>query len=154
MVIDWEEAYSNIKAVLGIPTESPTPSIPRIATAMDGPTTTSSLETGSTKRKADGDGDATMADSTETNTKSKKSKSVSKPAPKETTTTQTPALPDDSDPQLAHARAAAAFIPFLSPENLLPPKLPTREEMEGVLLDLRKRALVEEYFGNSEEQKA
>jgi pre-mRNA-splicing factor ISY1 len=49
---------------------------------------------------------------------------------------------------LAHARAAAAYIPFLSVESLLPPKMPTKEEMEGVLLELRKRALVEEYFGN------
>jgi pre-mRNA-splicing factor ISY1 len=45
------------------------------------------------------------------------------------------------------AEAAASFIPFLSVENLMPPRLPSREEMEGVILDLRKRALVEEYFG-------
>ena len=151
---DWEEAYSNIKAVLGITAESPTPNIPRVATAIDVLATTSTLGTGSTKRKADGGGDVTMADSAETNTISKKSKSELKPAPKETITAPTPAHPDDPDPQLVHARAAVAFIPFLSPENLLPPKLPTREEMEAVLLDLRKRALVEEYFGNSEEQKA
>jgi pre-mRNA-splicing factor ISY1 len=55
-----------------------------------------------------------------------------------------------SDPQLEHARAAAAFISFLAPENLLPPKLPTREEMESVLLNLRKQALVEEYFGGDD----
>jgi len=54
---------------------------------------------------------------------------------------------DVSDSQHEHARAAAAFISFLALENLLPPKLPTREEMEGVLLNLRKQALVEEYFG-------
>ena len=30
----------------------------------------------------------------------------------------------------------------------MPPKMPTVEEMEGVLLDLRKRALVDEYFGD------
>jgi pre-mRNA-splicing factor ISY1 len=47
----------------------------------------------------------------------------------------------------AAAMAAASFIPFLTVEHLLPPKLPTREEMDGVLLGLRKRALVEEYFG-------
>jgi pre-mRNA-splicing factor ISY1 len=47
-----------------------------------------------------------------------------------------------SDPQQEHARTAAAFISFLAPVNLLPPKLPTREEMEGVLLNLRKQALV------------
>jgi pre-mRNA-splicing factor ISY1 len=51
-------------------------------------------------------------------------------------------------PAAAHARAAAAYIPFLTPEMLMPPKMPTTEEMEKVLLDLRKKALVEEYFGN------
>ena len=48
-----------------------------------------------------------------------------------------------------HAEAAAAYIPFLTADNLLPPTLPSREEMESVLLDLRKKALVEEYFGEN-----
>jgi pre-mRNA-splicing factor ISY1 len=47
----------------------------------------------------------------------------------------------------AAAAAAASMIPFLTVDALMPPKMPTREEMEGVLLALRKRALVEEYFG-------
>ena len=51
---------------------------------------------------------------------------------------------------LAHAQRTAAYIPILSPEILMPPKLPTREEMEAYLLELRKKALVEEYFGNEE----
>jgi len=55
---------------------------------------------------------------------------------------------DEDSPAVAHARAAAAYIPFLAPEMLMPPKMPTAEEMEKVLLDLRKKALVEEYFGN------
>lgn len=54
------------------------------------------------------------------------------------------------DAALAHARTTAAYIPFLSPENLLPPKMPTREEMEAHLLGLRKKALVEEYFGDEQ----
>ena len=54
------------------------------------------------------------------------------------------------DAMLAHARATAAYIPFLSPEHLLPPELPSREEMEQFLLDLRKKALVEEYFGDAQ----
>jgi pre-mRNA-splicing factor ISY1 len=48
-----------------------------------------------------------------------------------------------------HAEAAAAYIPFLTANDLLAPTLPSREEMESVLLDLRKKALVEEYFGES-----
>ncbi|KAG6829633.1 hypothetical protein H0H92_003966 [Tricholoma furcatifolium] len=52
-----------------------------------------------------------------------------------------------ADAAYAHAAAAASYIPFLRTENLLQPKLPSRQEMEEVLLALRKKALVEEYFG-------
>jgi pre-mRNA-splicing factor ISY1 len=62
------------------------------------------------------------------------------------------AAPDGEDKEArdmarAAAAAAASLIPFLSPTDLMPPKLPTREEMDGVLLALRKKALVDEYFG-------
>ena len=54
---------------------------------------------------------------------------------------------DVDDVVIRGAQAAAALIPFLSAKDLLPPKLPSKDEMEKVLLDLRKKALVEEYFG-------
>jgi len=57
--------------------------------------------------------------------------------------------PPAADASRLHAQAAAAYIPFLDVEHLLPPKLPTHSEMEGVLLALRKKALVEEYFGDA-----
>ena len=47
---------------------------------------------------------------------------------------------------LKRAKAGAAYIPLLTTEDLLPPKLPVKAEMEGVLLELRKKALVTEYF--------
>jgi len=47
------------------------------------------------------------------------------------------------------AEAAAAYIPFLTAADLMPPKLLSREEMEQVLLDLKKQALVDEYFGDN-----
>lgn len=53
---------------------------------------------------------------------------------------------DPREAAMAFAKATAAFIPFLSPDELLPPKMPSREEMEAFLLGLRKKALVEEYF--------
>jgi pre-mRNA-splicing factor ISY1 len=58
-------------------------------------------------------------------------------------------VPMDGSENPAHAAAAAAasLVPFLSAADLLPPTLPTRAEMDGVLLALRKKALVEEYFG-------
>ncbi|KAJ7744788.1 Isy1-like splicing factor [Mycena maculata] len=48
---------------------------------------------------------------------------------------------------LLHAQTAASYIPFLTPAMLLAPVLPTAAETEAVLLALRKKALVEEYFG-------
>jgi len=62
---------------------------------------------------------------------------------------KTIAEPPVVDVSRLHAQAAAAQIPFLDVEHLLPPKLPTHSEMEGVLLALRKKALVEEYFGDA-----
>jgi pre-mRNA-splicing factor ISY1 len=58
----------------------------------------------------------------------------------------------NSNPEIAmqYARMVAAHVTFLDSESLLPPKMPTREEMEGVLLGLRKKALVEEYFGHDQ----
>lgn len=61
-----------------------------------------------------------------------------------------PSAAADVDQTRIHAQAAASYIPFLQTENLLPPKMPTREEMEAVLLGLRKQALVEEYFGGED----
>lgn len=53
------------------------------------------------------------------------------------------------DSARTNAQAAAFYIPFLDVEHLLPPALPSHEEMESILLELRKHALVEEYFGES-----
>jgi len=52
------------------------------------------------------------------------------------------------DTALEHARVVISHVTFLDPVSLVPPKLPTREEMETILLDLCKKALVEEYFGD------
>jgi len=38
-------------------------------------------------------------------------------------------------------------LAFLTAEELAPPVMPTKAEMEAVLLDLRKKALLEEYLG-------
>ena len=39
------------------------------------------------------------------------------------------------------------LLSVLQPSDVAQPVLPTRAELEGVLLDLRKRALLEEYVG-------
>ena len=56
----------------------------------------------------------------------------------------------EADPQRAAANMLVSYAPFFSPEELMQPKLATRSEMESVLLDLRKRAGLDEYFGDEE----
>ncbi|GLB39547.1 putative pre-mrna-splicing factor isy1 [Lyophyllum shimeji] len=116
---DWEEAYSNLRAALGLPSDADLPKIPRtMQVAAQG--------TAAKRKTADAEEDVDMA-------------------PPDDRTPLPPAT--GMDPAYAHAAAAASYIPFLQTEHLLPPKMPTRQEMETVLLGLRKKALVEEYFG-------
>jgi pre-mRNA-splicing factor ISY1 len=131
----WEEAYSNLREALDLPADQPIPK-----THHSQPTTaTPSLPpppAAHSKRKAEPDGDADMSSPEPTDAAKR-----SKPAPNAGANT------DKSDVAVQHAQAAAAYIAFLQPDELLPPKMPTRPEMEGILLGLRKKALVEEYFG-------
>ena len=146
---EWREAHLRIREVLEIPANDPIPEIPRgprqSATATpsdppsDPPSGTSSTSNGA-KRKADGDVSMTSeGDPPPESTKRSKTNSA-----------QQPGIPSPARSSMqAHAQLAAMYISFLSQEDLLPPKMPTREEMEGVLLKLQKEALVNEYFGDS-----
>lgn len=143
---EWREAQLRIREVLEIPEDDPIPDLPRgprrstAAAPSDSPPVNTSSSTNGAKRKADGD--ATMANEDDPSPEStKRSKTDSDQQP----VTPTPA-PNSME---AHVQLAASYIPFLLPEDLLPPKMPTREEMEGVLLKLQKEALVNEYFGDS-----
>jgi len=141
---EWEEAHAHLREVLSLPTDIPTPQIPRGASASSSsiPPSGNPPPTSDGKRKApDDDGKLAPEPDSELAKRSKPDTPVATPVVAQ-------ADVDVAASALAHARAAAAYIPFLSVESLLPPKLPTKEEMEGVLLELRKRALVEEYFGN------
>ena len=144
---EWEDAYAHLRQALNLPTDEPIPKLQRpSATAVLAITDQVNGETPhtDTKRKApDGDTDMTPED---------ESLDLSK-RPKTDGTATNGAVKDAGSPEdmtLMHARATAMYIPFLSAEQLVPPKLPTREEMEQFLLDLRKRALVEEYFGEQD----
>ncbi|KAH0588816.1 hypothetical protein H2248_004616 [Termitomyces sp. 'cryptogamus'] len=131
---DWEEAYSSLRESLGLSTDDPVPKMQR----PDNITSSYQLDAhgSSIKRKTADGGDVDMASPDEDLKRSKISEETNSPG--------TPAVMDAAH---AHAAAAASYIPFLVTENLLPPKMPTRQEIETVLLDLRKRALLEEYFG-------
>lgn len=48
-------------------------------------------------------------------------------------------------PTAAAAAALAAFTGVLDQASLEPPKQPTKEEMDKILLEVRKRALLAEY---------
>ena len=148
-MIAWEEAHAHLREVLGLPDDTPVPKIPRGAGApssnappSDKPPPPAAPD-GKRKAPDDGaDGTPVLESDGELVKRSKPGSLAPPPPPPDATQV------DAAATTLAHARAAAAHIPFLSVESLLPPKMPTKEEMEGVLLELRKRALVEEYFGN------
>lgn len=96
----------------------------------------------SAKRKAgDGDQDQVMEDKTTTKGKGKRGKKNDGAA----AATAVAAAKNADKPQLD----ITAMIPFLTPDHLAPPKLPTKEEMDAVLLDLRKRALLQEYVNDA-----
>lgn len=143
---EWREAQLRIREVLEIPEDDPIPDLPRdprrstAATASDSPPGDAPSSTNGAKRKADGD--VTIANEDDPPETTKRSK---------TDLAQQPVVPTPAPNSMqAHAHLAASYISFLSPEDLLPPKIPTRGEMEGVLLKLQKEALVNEYFGDSQ----
>ncbi|KAF8179880.1 Isy1-like splicing factor [Pholiota molesta] len=139
---DWEEAFINLRETLGLPSDTQAPKIPRPnVDVVPSITDSSNPPPPSSKRKAqteDVDMDSGGDDSKKAKTELEK-----------TTATAVSQPSADADASRIHAQAAAAYIPFLDVEHLLPPKLPSHSEMEGVLLALRKKALVEEYFGDA-----
>ncbi|KIP05609.1 hypothetical protein PHLGIDRAFT_144693 [Phlebiopsis gigantea 11061_1 CR5-6] len=138
---EWEDAYTHIQHALNLPSDTPTPKLLRPSpsaslTVTDDP----NPPLADAKRKApDGDADMDTNDTTEVAKRPKKADAATNGS-----------VGSPEEVVLAHARATATYIPFLSTDHLMPPKLLTREEMEEFLLGLRKRALVEEYFGEQE----
>ncbi|TFY80857.1 hypothetical protein EWM64_g3158 [Hericium alpestre] len=142
---EWNEAWKNIREALGSPLDEPIPKLPRPeAPSLSLPIAKQLPASIDSKRKApdqetDGAAPPSALDASD----------LSKRAKTDVTAAAAPLTSDDPTELLAaNARAAAAFIPFLDAESLMPPKMPTKDEMEGVLLELKKRALMEEYFGN------
>ncbi|KAF8345687.1 Isy1-like splicing factor [Amanita rubescens] len=136
---DWDEAHSNLTAILHFTPNDPTQLLRpgSEANLPNGEPNTGSVNL-NTKRKSSEDDEADMpVDGDE-----------AKRAKVDGTVISAPSLALEKDSVLAHARATAAYIPFLTPEHVVPPKLPTRQEMESILLELRKKALVDEYFGD------
>ncbi|KAJ2932854.1 hypothetical protein H1R20_g4242, partial [Candolleomyces eurysporus] len=116
---EYEKACLHVQKALGISADD-IPKLPIPESTKDAPSSTAKRKT------ADGDNDVQMGDEAIDNSSESSRLAQAK----------------------LHAEAAASYIPFLTAEELLPPKLPVREEIESVLLELRKKALVEEYFGD------
>lgn len=155
-MIDWAEAYTTLRESLGLDTNEPIPKLQRphqgqgTLHVIDSSIPGSADDTTQPKRKHPPEEDVQMADGGDA---SSTSAETSK-RPKKDNVPQPPTQPstgvdvNEDSPAAVHARAAAAYIPFLTAEMLMPPKMPTTEEMENLLLDLRKKALVDEYFGD------
>jgi pre-mRNA-splicing factor ISY1 len=160
--IEWEEAYTNLRETLGLPTDDPIPKIPlppSVSLALSSSEPTLAPAPSNAKRKAStGDG-ATSPDRTPSdNDSAKRSKKQNGTSATTTTVPNTDARTKTdanahSNPEtvIQYANTVAGHITFLDAESLLPPKMLTREEMEEVLLSLRKKALVEEYFGDGDQ---
>ncbi|KAH9836186.1 pre-mRNA-splicing factor ISY1 [Rhodofomes roseus] len=142
---EWEDAYQHIRTALGMPTD-PIPPIPRpsknVATiTVSDDSSTPAHPPSDAKRKAP-DEDVEMSTNGNADEHAKRARTDS-----EAQGGADASAVNQREAAMAFAHATAAFVPFLSTEELLPPKMPSREEMETFLLDLRKKALVEEYFG-------
>ncbi|KDQ15480.1 hypothetical protein BOTBODRAFT_54750 [Botryobasidium botryosum FD-172 SS1] len=142
---EWEDAYATLREVLQLPASDSAPVIPRPdpvpLSALVALSISAGADGGGEKRKLDGgeeapqDEDAEMAD--ENAAKRSKSSEDKASAADSSRTSQSTHLP---------------LISILTMDDLAPPKMPTREEMEEVLLGLRKRALLEEYLGTAGEK--
>lgn len=151
--IDWTDACARLAEALDLPEDTPFPSFPKskpTTTALASSSTAEASTSTATKRKADAsedvdaDGDSTMtpaqadpsASSSEKRTKFDESTPVMRSAD---------ANPDGANEAATAAALSKFFGGVLSEEDMQPPRMPTKEEMEGILLDVRKRALLAEY---------
>ncbi|KAG1874111.1 hypothetical protein C8R48DRAFT_745992 [Suillus tomentosus] len=111
---EWRDEYSNVREILDFPLDDPTPKIPRGSSLSSSPLPSDGLS-----------------------------------PPQRLLNTKCKAQEEDmsssregAGSMRAYANTAADYLGFWSPEDLMPLTLPTREEMEDVLL-----ALLEEYLG-------
>lgn len=156
MHTEWEDAHRHIRTALGLSEDdTPIPPIPRPTTgstlsitdqSLSQPNGTPPPHAADSKRKApDVDADVSMENGGSDSAPSKRQHTANGNGNGNGATAATP-----DATALQYARTTAAYIPFLSADDLVPPKMPTQQEMEKFLLDLRKKALVEEYFGEQQ----
>ncbi|WWC88477.1 uncharacterized protein L201_003388 [Kwoniella dendrophila CBS 6074] len=148
---EWEEAAAASAKMLNVESAGDLPAYPIASSSTSAPVATlTSTSSSSTKRKASTTQEATSeinADDQIEGETSKKSKSELTNDDKTTNGTEIPVLPAQSIDEIMKNQQSKAlsFLSMLDPKSLQFPVLPNQREMEGVLLEVRKKALREEY---------
>lgn len=127
---------------LGLGPDAAVPPIPRPApTALNKAIAQAAVDSSREKRKlTDGSGeDIEPEDGTAADDSSKRTKTDSSSPAQDGIETNQPLVINQLPPLLS----------VLQPSDVQPPTLPGKAEMEGVILQLRKRALLEEYVGDA-----
>jgi pre-mRNA-splicing factor ISY1 len=126
---EWEDAHAHLREVLGLLSDqlsiSPIPCGTSAPLSSIPPQYTLPPAASDGKRKARNEDGAPAPESD--------GELVKRSKPDAPVPTSNAPQADAAATAFVHARAAAAYIPFLSVETLLPPKMPTKGEMEGVL---------------------
>ncbi len=135
---DWEESVGQTATTLALPetTSLPYPGAkppqPADEPVSETPTETKAKSKSKSKRKA-----AAETDDVDGEASAKKARTDGETSG---------ATAEAVDPAIAQQAAlAASFFGVLDPESLKMPTLPTKEEMGKVLLEVRKKALRDEY---------
>ena len=128
---DWDNACSRLVDLLELPEDATVPPFPKANVPA-----TATSSTNAQKRKATDD-DVEM---TETSTESESDKRTKVDGQGAEAGSESNGNTDAST-----AAALASFFGVLDQASMEPPKQPTKEELEVILLDVRKRSLLAEY---------
>ena len=136
---EWEDAYKTLAETLGLDADHAIPPIPR---PNPTPLSAASSHSGSAaeKRKAtenDAPVDTDMADGATTTMSSKRLK------------TDRDENGNEDNLRPPPITQLPPLLSVLQPSDVASPSMLTKQEMESVLLQLRKRAVLEEYLGDS-----
>jgi pre-mRNA-splicing factor ISY1 len=129
--IDWAAACSHLTDVLDLPEGTTPPPFPKANVP-----TASTSSTKAQKRKAD-DGDVEMTEATTEGEADKRAKTVEGEGAVDEKL--------NGNTEASTAAAIASFFGVLDQASMEPPKQPSKEELEIILLDVRKRSLLAEY---------
>ncbi|WWC62690.1 uncharacterized protein I303_105287 [Kwoniella dejecticola CBS 10117] len=150
---EWEAAALASAKLLDVASSSDIPSYPIASTSSSSSTAAAvpqaSSSSSSSKRKApvnDKDAEAAEADEEEEDS-TKKAKTSTEANGSDSNGNTVPVLPPKSiDEAMKSVQSTlSSFLNVLDPQSLQFPTMPNTSEMEGVLLEVRKKALRDEY---------